>query len=70
MCTQVEDSSEDKKHTTWVDFKRVIWHDAFYKLLESIEAYSVTGCWVKCGDGVTQHVYPLLLILAADYEEQ
>jgi len=53
-----------------VNFKRVIWHESFYKLLETIEAISATGCWVNCGDAVTRHIYPLILILAADYEEQ
>ena len=67
---QVSDSAEDKGRPGWVNFKQVIWHSSFYKLLESIEAHSVTGCWVKCGDGIKRHIYPLVLILAADYEEQ
>ena len=53
-----------------MNFKRVIWHDSFYKLLETIETISVTGFWVKCGDGVERHIFPLVLILTADYEEQ
>jgi hypothetical protein len=53
-----------------VDFKKVVWHEAFYKILESIEVYSKIGCWVECGDGVRRLIYPLILILAADYEEQ
>ena len=48
----------------------MIWHDSFYKLLESIEALSVTGVGVNCGDGIMRVIYPLILILAADYEEQ
>ena len=56
--------------TAWVNFKRVVWHESFYKLLESIEIYSKIGCWVDCGDGVRRRIFPLILILAADYEEQ
>ena len=67
---QVDDAAEDKNRPSWVNFKQVIWHDSFYKLVKSIEAYSKTGCWVKCGDGIERHIYPLILILTADYEEQ
>jgi hypothetical protein len=35
-----------------------------------IEKYSANGCYVNCGDGIEQQIYPLILILAADYEEQ
>jgi hypothetical protein len=48
----------------------VIWHDSFYKLLETIEHLSVTGCWVNCGDKIARHIYLLILILVADYKEQ
>ena len=61
---------ENKSKSDWANFKRVVWHEEFYKLLESIEEYSKTGCWVRCGDGVERRIYPLILILAADYEEQ
>ena len=67
---QVKDSPKDQARSGWVNFKQAVWHESFYKLLELIEAYSATGCWVKCGDGVNRHVYPLILILAADYKEQ
>jgi Plavaka transposase len=68
--TQVDDAPEDKGRPTWVNFKRIIWHAAFFKLVESIEKYSAEGCWVSCGDGIPRNIYPLVLILAADYEEQ
>ena len=67
---QIKETKADKGRTGWADFKQVVWHESFYKLVESIEAYSVTGCWVACGDGINRHIYPLILILAADYEEQ
>jgi hypothetical protein len=67
---QIEDEEEDKNRPGWVNFKRVVWHKSFRKLLESIEEHSINGCWVPCGDGVNRNIYPLVLILAADYEEQ
>ena len=39
-------------------------------LLNSITTHSQTGCWVRCGDGVEHLLYPVVLILSADYEEQ
>ena len=67
---QVGDPQEYKEKTPWVNFKRVVWHASFYKLLESIEEASKSGHWVNCGDGISRHIFPLILILAADYEEQ
>ncbi|KAF9783985.1 hypothetical protein BJ322DRAFT_1007764 [Thelephora terrestris] len=66
----VEDDAKNKGRPGWVDFKRVVWHASFYKLLESISEISEIGHWVRCGDGVERHVFPLILILSADYEEQ
>ena len=53
-----------------MDFKRVVWHQSFFKLLETIKKYSVVGCWVACGDGLKRHLSPVVLMLSADYEEQ
>lgn len=52
------------------DFKRAVWHSSFRALLRSIASYSRVGCWVTCGDGVDRLLYPMVLILSADYEEQ
>ena len=43
---------------------------SFKVLLKSISVHSCTGCWVRCGDGINCLLYPVILILAADYEEQ
>lgn len=67
---QISDPQEHKERTSWVNFKRVVWHESFYKLLETIKEASKSGCWVNCGDGISRHIFPLILILAADYEEQ
>ncbi|KAH7903322.1 hypothetical protein BJ138DRAFT_1020830, partial [Hygrophoropsis aurantiaca] len=54
----------------YVNFKRVVWHKAFAKLLESISLLSKTGYAHKCYDKVLRYLFPLILILSADYEEQ
>jgi len=53
-----------------VNFKRVVWHDSFYELLDSIHIHSKTGFHIRCGDGIVRHLFPAILILSADYEEQ
>ncbi|KAK7000821.1 hypothetical protein R3P38DRAFT_3327544 [Favolaschia claudopus] len=45
------------------------WHASFYKLLESVARHSKTGIWTLCGDGKERWLFPVILILAADYEE-
>jgi hypothetical protein len=67
---QVPEDEAEKGKKDYVDFKRVVWHKSFLKLLETIAKYSVTGCWVECGDKVQRHLFPTVLILSADYEEQ
>ena len=52
------------------NFKRVVWHKSFLKLLESIHKLSKIGFKIQCADGVVRHVYLAILILSADYEEQ
>ncbi|KAG2009518.1 ubiquitin and ribosomal protein S27a [Coprinopsis cinerea AmutBmut pab1-1] len=66
---KIGDANEDGK-TEFVDFKRVVWHECFKELLSTIAEYSRTGCWVECGDGAQRRIFPFVLILAADYEEQ
>ncbi|KAG1901609.1 uncharacterized protein F5891DRAFT_1187480 [Suillus fuscotomentosus] len=63
------DSSEDGK-LSYMNLKCVVWHVAFIKLLESIILYSKTGFAHICFDAVMQWLYPLILLLSADYEEQ
>ncbi|KAG2046353.1 hypothetical protein BDR06DRAFT_977542 [Suillus hirtellus] len=62
------DSSEDGK-LSYTNLKHVIWHVAFIKLLESITLYPKTGFAHICFDAVMWWLYPLILLLSADYEE-
>lgn len=54
----------------YVNFKRVVWHDSFYHLLDSLQAVAKTGIYLPCADGIPRHFYPIILMLSADYEEQ
>jgi Plavaka transposase len=68
--TQVPEDEAEKGKKDYVDFKREVWHESFIKLLETIAQKSVTGHWETCGDDIIQQLFPLVLILSADYEEQ
>ena len=51
--------------------KRVVWHEAFLEILKTLEEYSKTG-WFFTGsaDGIPLWLFPVILLLSADYEEQ
>ncbi|KAJ7720432.1 hypothetical protein B0H16DRAFT_1432379 [Mycena metata] len=65
----VKDDTAESGKPGYVNFKNAVWHSAFHKLLESIVAHSKTGIWTQCGDGQQRWLFPVILILAADYEE-
>ncbi|KAF9784401.1 hypothetical protein BJ322DRAFT_1194914 [Thelephora terrestris] len=66
----MEEKAQESGKRDYVNFKRVIWHDSFYELMDSIHAVSKTGLYISCADGIVRHLYPVILILSADYEEQ
>jgi len=39
-------------------------------VIESIIDLLKIGCFFKCGDGAVRWLFPIVLILSADYEEQ
>jgi hypothetical protein len=67
---QIKESEKDRNKPGFVNFKNAVWHESFYKLLESLITYSKTGFWFKCSDDVVCLLFPIVLILSADYEEQ
>jgi hypothetical protein len=58
------------KKKGYADFKRVVWYRAFYEVLASIQQLSKLGYHIECADKVVRHIFPAILILSADYEEQ
>jgi len=67
---QVDETEENKGKLDSITFKRIVWHQSFQRLLESIKLHSQTGCLVVCGDGIERLLFPFIPILSADYEEQ
>ncbi|KAI6145808.1 hypothetical protein BKA82DRAFT_4330460 [Pisolithus tinctorius] len=61
-------ASEERK-TGYVNFKCVVWHKAFYKLLEKVAELSKVGYLHECYDNIRWWLFPVILILSADYEE-
>ncbi|KAF8910223.1 hypothetical protein CPB84DRAFT_1938167 [Gymnopilus junonius] len=64
-----EDSGEMQKKG-YVNFKQIVWHRSLYEILDSIQLYGKTGFQKECGDNISQWLFPIILILSADYEEQ
>ncbi|KAJ6473447.1 hypothetical protein DFH09DRAFT_891190, partial [Mycena vulgaris] len=65
----VKDDPQENKKPAFSNFKNIVWHTAFYKLLESLVHASKVGDWTSCGDDILCWLWPRILILAADYEE-
>ena len=64
-----EDASESGKKD-YINFKCIIWHKAFSELLATIKELSKIGYHIECADGIVHHIFPAILMLSADYEEQ
>ncbi|KAJ6542460.1 hypothetical protein DFH09DRAFT_1249393 [Mycena vulgaris] len=65
----VKDDPQENGKPAFSNFKNIVWHIAFSKLLESLVHPSKVGNWTKCGDEIIRWLWPMILILAADYEE-
>ncbi|KIJ60954.1 hypothetical protein HYDPIDRAFT_169974 [Hydnomerulius pinastri MD-312] len=65
-----EDTNEEGK-LGYTNLKCVVWHESFTKLLDDIAQYSQTGyAHTSTYDKVARWLFPVVLILSADYEEQ
>ncbi|KAJ7764640.1 hypothetical protein DFH07DRAFT_738222 [Mycena maculata] len=65
----VKDDPQENGKPAFSNFKNIVWHTAFYKLLESLAHIAKVGEWTNCGDEILRWLWPTILILAADYEE-
>ncbi|KAF8164144.1 hypothetical protein K438DRAFT_2067539 [Mycena galopus ATCC 62051] len=65
----VDGDPNERNKPGFSNFKNIVWHAAMYKLLETIAGISKVGHWTQCGDDLLRWLFPLVLILAADYEE-
>ncbi|KIN94997.1 hypothetical protein M404DRAFT_34563 [Pisolithus tinctorius Marx 270] len=66
---QVPELAKEEGKTGYTNFKRVVWHTAFFQLLEKVAELSKVGYLHECYDKVLRWLFPLVLILSADYEE-
>ncbi|KAG1796238.1 uncharacterized protein HD556DRAFT_1431370 [Suillus plorans] len=66
----VPDDSEEDGKLSYMNLKHVVWHEGFFKLLETIILYAKTGYAHLCYDGIVRWLYAFILLLSADYEEQ
>ncbi|KIN98026.1 hypothetical protein M404DRAFT_31712 [Pisolithus tinctorius Marx 270] len=66
---QVPELAKEEGKTGYANFKRVVWHTAFFQLLEKVAELSKVGYLHECYDKVLCWLFPLVLILSADYEE-
>ncbi|KAL1938432.1 hypothetical protein VTO73DRAFT_11672 [Trametes versicolor] len=65
----VESEAEEGKKG-FTNFKRAIWHDSFKILVHTVSQHAKTGYKFQCGDDIERILYPVIIILVADYEEQ
>ena len=66
---QVDEEASETGKKEFADFKHVVWHDSFSHLLKSLQSHASTGYMTCCGDNILRWLFPLILIVSADYEE-
>ncbi|KAF9045535.1 hypothetical protein BJ165DRAFT_1415498 [Panaeolus papilionaceus] len=64
-----EISSESGKQG-FIRHKREVWHEAMSQIFKSLADWMELGTAIQCGDGVVRHIFPRLVMISADYEEQ
>ncbi|KIK18210.1 hypothetical protein PISMIDRAFT_109892 [Pisolithus microcarpus 441] len=62
--------SGNKGKLSWTNLKCIVWHESFLKILDSIVSLSKVSFAYQTFEGTVRHLYPVILILSADYEEQ
>lgn len=70
LLLQVKEDAGETKKKRFVNLKRIVWHEGFEAILKPIIGPSEHGVAMMCGDNVRRWLFPLILILSADYEEQ
>ncbi|EGO04618.1 hypothetical protein SERLA73DRAFT_118586 [Serpula lacrymans var. lacrymans S7.3] len=66
----VPEDEEHKGKKSFANFKNVVWHELFLKVVESLELHAKTGYYYQRTEGDVLYLFPIILILSADYEEQ
>ncbi|KAF4612582.1 hypothetical protein D9613_012725 [Agrocybe pediades] len=50
--------------------KRIVWHEGFLKILETMKDWAKIGHRHTCAGGVKRWIFPVILIFSCDFEEQ
>lgn len=70
ITLQIDEEASEQGKPGYINFKHVVWHEAFIKLFINLDKYSKTGYSYMCYDKKLRWLFPVILILSADYEEQ
>ncbi|KAI0073421.1 hypothetical protein K474DRAFT_1677885 [Panus rudis PR-1116 ss-1] len=65
----VPDDPDEKSKTGFANYKRVVWHEAFLLMLKTLADVSKLGSSYQTAELLIR-LFPLILVLSADYEEQ
>lgn len=68
--SQVKKKAKEDGKTGYTTYKNVVWHEGVYEMLAELIQASHTGQAHMCGDDIMRILYPIILLLTADYEEQ
>ncbi|KAI0677658.1 hypothetical protein C8Q78DRAFT_962196, partial [Trametes maxima] len=66
----IVEGENERGKLSYTTHKRAVWHESFWILLKVFAKMGKLGELFKCGDDITRLLFPIILILAADYEEQ
>ncbi|KAK0473824.1 hypothetical protein EDD18DRAFT_1368489 [Armillaria luteobubalina] len=71
----IKEEAKHKDKPYYTDFKRAVWHKAFKFILSPIKGKSKLGAWVQVAGGTETmpchlYLFPTIMILSANYEEQ
>ncbi|KAI6146828.1 hypothetical protein BKA82DRAFT_4330327 [Pisolithus tinctorius] len=69
LPVHVPELAKEEGKTGYANFKHVVWHTAFFQLLEKVVELSKVSYLHECYDKVLCWLFPLVLILSANYEE-
>ena len=68
---KIEEDAAEAGKQGYVNFKHVVWHESFYQLIKDMTLHAKSGFYMRCGgESVDRWLFPIILILSADYEEQ
>lgn len=66
---QVAEEAGESGKKNFVLHKNIVWQEAFRRFLKQLRKYSQIGYNHSCADDILRWLFPLILILSADYEE-